>query len=131
MGGVAKKKQKTKFGCKKYFSKFTLSTSGDVLGVTMYKTFKCDEEQVPHYNVQASKSENFKNYGSLIKHGPHWIIFIILTFISENNIYFKHMYKISREFILFDIKKGKSKTSLSFVKKNVCLKVLGVLPCVY
>ncbi len=80
----------------------------------MYKTFKYDDEQMFYYNVQGFKSENSMNYGSVIKHGPHWIIFIILTFISENNIYFRHMYKILREFILFDIKKGKSRQVLIF-----------------
>jgi hypothetical protein len=29
----------------------------------------------------------------LIEHGPHWINFNILTFISENNRYFKCLYK--------------------------------------
>jgi len=38
----------------------------------------------------------------------HSIIFMILTFISEKYSYFKHMYKILRYFILFDIKKGKN-----------------------
>jgi hypothetical protein len=35
-----------------------------------------------NYSVQGSKSENSHNYGSLIKHGPHSINFIILIFIS-------------------------------------------------
>jgi hypothetical protein len=39
---------------------------GMFLGVNVYKTFKCVEEQMPYYNVQGSKSEIFKNYGSLI-----------------------------------------------------------------
>jgi len=30
---------------------------GMFLGVNVYKTFKCGEEQVPYYNVQSSKSE--------------------------------------------------------------------------
>ncbi len=80
----------------------------------MYKTFKYDHEQMFYYNVQGLKSENSKNYGPLIEHGPHWIIFIILTFINENNLYFRHMYKILKELILFDIKKGKSRQVLIF-----------------
>jgi len=75
------------------------------LGFNVYKTFKCDEEQVPYYNVQGSKSENFNNYGHGYKIAT-LDIFIILTFISENNIHFRPMYKILRQFILFDIKKG-------------------------
>jgi len=30
-----------------------------------------------------SKNENSKTFGPLIEHRPHWINFIIFTFISE------------------------------------------------
>jgi hypothetical protein len=52
-----------------------------------------------------SKNEFFGNFGPLIEHGPHWINFIILTFISENNRYFRCPYKIWSKFISFDTKK--------------------------
>ncbi len=32
---------------------------------------------------KVSKNEISGNFGPLIDHGPHWINFIILTFISE------------------------------------------------
>jgi hypothetical protein len=31
------------------------------------------------------KNEFLRNFGPLIEHGPHWINFTILTFISEKN----------------------------------------------
>jgi hypothetical protein len=44
----------------------------------------------------------------LIEHGPHWITFIILTFISEKNKYCKGLYKIWNNFFSFNMrKKGK------------------------
>jgi len=60
---------------------------------------------MPYYNVKVFKSENFGNFGPLIKYGPHWINFTILTFISENNRYSKCLYKIWNKIISFDIKK--------------------------
>jgi hypothetical protein len=40
---------------------------------------------------KVSKSQISRNFGLLIEHGPHWIKFIILNFISENNIYFRSL----------------------------------------
>ncbi len=55
------------------------------------------------------KSEICGNFGPLIEHDPHWINFTILT--SENNRYFKCLYKIWNKIISFDKKKKrKSKT---------------------
>ncbi len=54
-----------------------------------------------------SKIENLGNFGPFIKHGPHWINFIILTFINENNKYFRCPYKIWNKFISFDMGKKK------------------------
>ncbi len=46
-----------------------------------------------------------------MEHGPHWINFTILTFMSENNRYFRCLYKIWNKIISFDMKKKrKSKT---------------------
>jgi len=52
-----------------------------------------------------SKSDFFENFGPLIEHSPHWINFIILTFISENNRYFRCPYKVWSKFISFHMKK--------------------------
>jgi hypothetical protein len=41
----------------------------------------------------------------LIKHGPHRINFIILTFMSENNIYFRGLHKIWKKIISFGMRK--------------------------
>ncbi len=41
----------------------------------------------------------------MIEHGPHWINFTIVTFISENNRYFIGLYKIWNKVISFDMKK--------------------------
>ncbi len=49
------------------------------------KMCKSDNNQVPYYNIQKNLNENFENFESLKEHGLHWITFIILTFISENN----------------------------------------------
>ncbi len=54
------------------------------------------------------KVSNFEismNFGPLIKHGTHWINFIVLTFISENDRYFKCLYKNWSKFISFDMRK--------------------------
>ncbi len=45
------------------------------------------------------------NFGPLIKHGSHWINFIVRTFISENNKYFKYVYKIWNKIISFYMRK--------------------------
>jgi hypothetical protein len=59
----------------------------------------------PIVMLKVSKSENFENFWSLIEHGPHWINFTILTFISENNKYSRRLYKIWNKIISFDMKK--------------------------
>jgi hypothetical protein len=41
----------------------------------------------------------------LIEHGPPWINFIILTFISEKNRYFRSLHKIWNKTISFDMRK--------------------------
>jgi len=53
----------------------------------------------PSALLQCKKFQNVKflgilnqNYFILIEHGPHWINFIILTFINENTIYSKCLY---------------------------------------
>ncbi len=51
------------------------------------------------------KSQNFGSFGTLTEHGPHWINFNILTFISENNRYFRGLYKIWKKIISFDMRK--------------------------
>jgi hypothetical protein len=57
---------------------------------------KSDNNQVPYYNIQKNLNENFE---SLKEHGLHWITFIILTFVNENNKYFRCPYKIWNKFI--------------------------------
>jgi hypothetical protein len=55
---------------------------------------------------KVSKSEiSRKYYGQLIEHGPHWINFNILTFISEKHRYFRCPYQIWNKFISFDMRK--------------------------
>jgi len=44
-----------------------------------------------------SKSQIYRNFGPLLKHGPHWINFIILIFISEKKRYFKNLHKILKK----------------------------------
>jgi hypothetical protein len=57
--------------------------------------YEFDQNQMPYYS----------SFGPLIEHGPHWINFIIFTFISENNRYFRGIYKIWNKIISFDMKK--------------------------
>jgi hypothetical protein len=52
-----------------------------------------------------SKNKISENFGPLIEHGSLWINFIILTFISEKNKYFRCPYKIWTRFISFDMRK--------------------------
>ncbi len=52
----------------------------------------------------------------LIEHGPHWINFTILTFISENNRYFKGLYKIWNKIISFDMRKKGEMQDMSWEK---------------
>jgi hypothetical protein len=62
----------------------------------------------------------------LIEHGPHWINFIIFTFISEKIGYFRGLY-IWNKIILFDVKKkGNLRHVIRKVKKKMNLKILKV-----
>jgi len=60
---------------------------------------------MPYYNVKSFKKSKFENFGPLIEHGPHWINFIIFTFISENKKYLKGLHEIWNKIISFDMKK--------------------------
>ncbi len=42
------------------------------------KKYECDKNKCPIVMWKISKNEICKNFGPLIKHGPHWINFIIL-----------------------------------------------------
>jgi hypothetical protein len=50
-----------------------------------------------------------ENFGPLIEHSPHWINFTILIFISENDRYFRFLFKIRKKIISFDMRKKKRK----------------------
>ncbi len=65
----------------------------------------------------------------MIKHGPHWIHFIVLTFINEKNRDFKCPYRIWSKIISFDMRRN-LKHVIGFMKKKVTLGVLGVNPYV-
>jgi hypothetical protein len=43
--------------------------------------------ECPIIMLNISKNQISRNFGPLIGHGPHWINFTIVTFLSENNIY--------------------------------------------
>jgi len=74
--------------------------------------YECDKNQMPYCNVKVSKNQMSWNFGPFIEHGPHGINSTILTFKSENNNYFRGMYKICNKIISFDMqKKVKCKTS--------------------
>lgn len=66
------------------------------LGCNVYKTFKWDKNQVPYCNVIGSKKWKLC---AINRKWPTLDNLIIWTFISENNRYYKHLYKIWREFI--------------------------------
>jgi hypothetical protein len=73
----------------------------------MYKMYECDKNQMPYCNVKSFFESNFWEFWAIdIEHGPHWINFIIFTFISENNRYFKNLYKIWNKIISLDMKKN-------------------------
>jgi hypothetical protein len=100
----------------------------NALGVNVYKTFKCDKNYVPYHNVQGSKKWN---WGPLIKHDSHLIIFIILTFVSEKNKYSRYLYKIWNFFFNLTWKKREeSMTSFKFREEKGSLGILRVFPCV-
>jgi hypothetical protein len=67
--------------------------------------YEYDKNQCPIAMLKALKNQISENFGPLIEHGPHWIIFIIFTFISEKNRYFKSLHKIWNKIISFDMRK--------------------------
>jgi hypothetical protein len=72
----------------------------------MYKMYECDKNQMLYYNVKSFLKSNIWEFWAIdIEHGPHWINFTILAFISENDRYFKGLYKIWNKIISFDMKK--------------------------
>jgi hypothetical protein len=84
---------------------------------------------MPYCNVKISKNQFFWNFGPFIEHGPHWINFTILTFISENNSYFRGMYKIWKKiFYLTHKKRWNVRQVMGKMKKKMNLGVLGVNP---
>jgi hypothetical protein len=48
-----------------------------------------------------------RNFGPLIKHGPHWLNLIIFTFISEKNRYSRCLYKIWNKIISSNMREKK------------------------
>jgi hypothetical protein len=47
--------------------------------------YECDKNKMPYHNVKVFLNQISGIFGPLIEHGPHWINFIILIFISEKN----------------------------------------------
>ncbi len=60
---------------------FTTNTSC----ANVYKMYECDKNKMPYHNVKVFLNQISGIFGPLIEHGPHWINFIILIFISEKN----------------------------------------------
>jgi hypothetical protein len=69
------------------------------------KCMNVTKTKCPIVMSKVSKSQISKNFKPLIEHGPHWINFSILTFISENSRYFRGLYKIWNKIISFDMRK--------------------------
>ncbi len=65
-----------KLFCFKIFTTNTLTNNA-------YKCSNVTRTKCPIAMYKISKNEFFGNFGPLIEHGPHWINFIIFTFISE------------------------------------------------
>jgi len=61
----------------------------NTLCANVYKMYECEKNQMHYCNVK---------FWAIDKYGPHWINFIIYTFISENNRYFKSLYKFGTKF---------------------------------
>jgi hypothetical protein len=57
------------------------------------KCMNVTRTKCPIAMLKVSKNQMSKNFGPLIEHGLHWINFIILTFISEKNRYFRSLQK--------------------------------------
>jgi hypothetical protein len=70
----------------------------------------------PIIMLKNSKNQNSRNFTPLINHGPQWINFTILTFISENNKYFRGLYNIWNKIIAFDMKKNDEMKNMSWEK---------------
>jgi hypothetical protein len=66
----------------------------NTLCANVYNMCEYDKNQMPYCNFKNSKSQISKNFGPLIEHGPNWINFTILTFISEKNRCFRDLYTI-------------------------------------
>ncbi len=75
------------------------------LYVNVYKWFECDKKKCPLALSCFSKSQIFGDFGPLIKHCLHWINFVIFTFLSEKNRYFKCLHIIWNKTISLDMKK--------------------------
>jgi hypothetical protein len=91
--------------------------------------------QKPNALLQCKKFLKVKFLGILaidIEHGPHWLNFTILTFINENDTYFKGLYKIWNKIIWLDMRKiMKCNTNHGESERKVNLGVLGMNPCVF
>jgi len=103
---LKKKGWKTHKKCLNKFFWFKILTT-NTLSINLHKIYQFDKNQIPYCNVKSFKSENFDNFGPLIKHGTHWINFTILNFIGEKIRYSRCLYKIWTKIILFDMKEKK------------------------
>jgi len=82
-----KKSSKTHKECVNNFFWPKIFTT-NTLCANVHKMYECDKNQMPYCKCNFfSKSQIFENFGPLMEHGPHWINFIIITFINENNRY--------------------------------------------
>jgi hypothetical protein len=80
---------------------FTTNT----LYLNVYKIYECDKNQMLYCNVKSFEKSNFWEFWAIDGTWPHWINFIILTFISEKNRYFKSLHKIWNKIISLDMRK--------------------------
>jgi hypothetical protein len=75
------------------------------LCVNVNKMYECDKNQMPYFNVKNFKKSNFWKFWAIDKTWPTLDKFIILTFTSEKNWYFRGLNKIWNKIISFDMKK--------------------------
>jgi len=92
-----------------WFKIFTTIT----LYVNVYKMYECEKNQIPCCNVKNFKRLIFENFGPLIDHGPHWINFTILIFISEKNRYVNDLQIFWNKIISFDMRKKYKNTNVN------------------
>jgi hypothetical protein len=83
--------------------------------------YECDDKnQVPYCNVKNFKKWNFLECWALIEHGPHWINFIILIFITAKidilDVYIKFGTKLFH--LTWKKKKENFKTSHRKIEKK-------------